>query len=201
MKWLLQGSTTTVIACEVGLAWTRAMWHRDRTIKRNQTSEGSRRCFETNVLVLGRMSLRVCQTCICHSIRCIYECVECVYTCTRARCACSYVYTRYARIRTYTHVYTYIRTDHTHLSADWKAKDTQSLTHKWLGSSSSSSVYWHLNLVTFSDWLRMLAHIDTGNRKFDARGNRIHNLAVWSRTRYQCTTSKLKEKVTKFECQ
>ena len=57
---------------------------------------------------------------------------------------------------------------------------------------SRSSVYWHSNLVTFSDWLRMLAHIDTGNRKFDARGNRTHNLAVWSRTRYQCdTTSKL----------
>ena len=37
--------------------------------------------------------------------------------------------------------------------------------------SSSSSVYSHSNLVTFSDWLRMLAHIDTGNRKFDARGN------------------------------
>ena len=49
--------------------------------------------------------------------------------------------------------------------------------------SSSSSVYWHSNLVTLSDWLRMLAHIDTGNRKFDARGNRTHNLAVWSRTR------------------
>jgi hypothetical protein len=58
--------------------------------------------------------------------------------------------------------------------------------------SSSSSVYWHSNLVTFSDWLRMLAHIDTGNRKFDARGNRTHNLAVWSRTGYQCdNTSKL----------
>jgi hypothetical protein len=25
--------------------------------------------------------------------------------------------------------------------------------------------------MTFSDWLRMLAHINTGNRKFDERGN------------------------------
>ena len=45
-------------------------------------------------------------------------------------------------------------------------------------------------LVTFSDWLRMIMHIDTGNRKFDARGNlRTHNLAVWSRMRYQCATA------------
>ena len=47
----------------------------------------------------------------------------------------------------------------------------------------------------------MLAHIDTENRKFDARRNRTHNLAVYSRTRYQCaTTSKLTFKETFGSC-
>ena len=27
--------------------------------------------------------------------------------------------------------------------------------------SSSSSIYWHSNLVTSADWLRMLAHVQT----------------------------------------
>ena len=40
-------------------------------------------------------------------------------------------------------------------------------------------VYWHSNLVTFSDLPRMLAHIDTGNRKFDVRGNQTHNRLEW----------------------
>jgi hypothetical protein len=45
--------------------------------------------------------------------------------------------------------------------------------------------------LKISDWLRMLAHIDTGNRKLDPRGNRTHNLAVWTRTRYQYATTSL----------
>ena len=54
-------------------------------------------------------------------------------------------------------------------------------TTREIGGVGSSS-YWRSILVTFSDWLRLLAHIDTGNRKIDARGNRTHNLKVWSRT-------------------
>ena len=65
--------------------------------------------------------------------------------------------------------------------------------------SSSSSVYWHSNLVTFSDWLRMLAHIDTGNRKFDTQcwsarlGTRMRGTSFWSTLGYsspQCSLSK-----------
>ena len=49
--------------------------------------------------------------------------------------------------------------------------------------------------LEFSDLFRLAENACAhryGKHNFDARGNRSHNLAIWSRMRYQCaTTSKL----------
>ena len=56
-------------------------------------------------------------------------------------------------------------------------------------------VQYYLLALEFSDLFRLAENACAhryGKQKFDARGNRSHNLAIWSRMRYQCaTTSKL----------